>query len=98
MAAACATISYALNQAGTGATINVATGTYSQQLTITQNVTIIGRAPNVVIAPPIVSQNDIDADSTTPQFAIVDVHNAAHAITNALLSVWVLLTGEWRLW
>jgi len=85
LTAACATISYALNQAGTGATINVAKGTYPQQLTITQNVTIIGRAPNVVIAPPIVSQNDLDADSTTPQFAIVDVHNAAHAITNVNL-------------
>ncbi len=85
VAGACATISYALTQAGAGATINVAAGTYPQQLTITQSVTIIGTAPNVIIEPPIVSQNDIDADSTTPQFAIVDVHNAGHAITNVNL-------------
>ena len=85
LAAACATISYALTQAGAGATINVAAGTYREQLMITRSVKIVGKAPHVAIAPATVSQNDVDADSTTPQFAIVDVHNASHAIANVTL-------------
>lgn len=74
----CATISYALSRAADGATIYVAKGTYTEQLTITQNVTIIGRSPGgVVIAPAGVVQNDVGTDSATPQFAIVDIHNAS---------------------
>jgi len=84
--AACATISYALTQAGAGATVKVGAGTYHEQLSITQAVTIMGKSPTATtIAPTTVSQNDIATDSSVPQFAIVDVHNATHDIANVNL-------------
>jgi hypothetical protein len=78
----CATISYALAHAPSGAKIKVAPGTYHEQLNITQSVTIIGRSPKLTtIAPLAVTQNDTDPDSSAPQFAIVDVHNSNQAIS-----------------
>ena len=91
--AACATISYALSQAGAGATIKVSPGLYPEQLTITQSVTIAGRAPGVTIAPAVVVQNDVADDpftnSPVPQFAIIDVHNASTPINVTLQSLTV---------
>jgi hypothetical protein len=82
---ACATISYALSQASAGATIRVSSGTYAEQLNITKNVSIVGRTAGVIIEPASVSQNDSDPDSATPQFAIVDVHNASASLSDVNL-------------
>jgi len=76
--AQCATIAYALTQAAPGATVYVARGTYAEQLSITRDVTIIGRSPgNTILAPAAVVQNDVGTDSATPQFAIIDIHGAS---------------------
>src|SRR5579863_2166582 len=84
--APCATITYALTQAAGGATIKVAAGTYPEQLVITKNVTIIGRsATRTVLAPTSVTQNDVFTDSTTPQFAIVDVHSGGGDLSSVNL-------------
>ncbi len=81
--APCATISYALSQAPAGARIRVAAGTYHEQLNITKSVTIIGKSPKTTtIEPATVVQNDVEPDSSTPQFAIVDVHNPSQNVTN----------------
>jgi hypothetical protein len=68
----CLTIGYALGLAPTGATIEVAAGTYPEQLTITKNVTIQGAGRNrTIIEPSSVTSNATDTDSSTTQFAIV---------------------------
>jgi parallel beta-helix repeat protein len=70
----CATISYALTQAASGATIYVANGTYAEQLTITHPVTIKGKIPaQTIIKPTALPLSDADPDSATPQKYIVDV-------------------------
>src|ERR1700681_1338502 len=72
--APCATISYALTQAASGATIYVASGTYAEQLTITQPVTIKGKSTaNTIIRPTALPLSDADTDSAAPQKYIVDV-------------------------
>jgi hypothetical protein len=74
MSAPCATISYSLTQAAPGATIFVANGTYAEQLTITQSVSIVGATvTNTVIRPTTLPLSDTDTDSATPQKYIVDV-------------------------
>jgi hypothetical protein len=74
MTAPCATISYALTQAGAGATIFVANGIYPEQLTITQSVSIVGATvTSTVIRPTTLPLTDTDTDSATPQKYIVDV-------------------------
>jgi hypothetical protein len=70
----CLTISFALTQAASGATIKVQRGTYNEQVKITKPVTIIGAgASQTVIEPTSVSASDSDTDSTIPQLYIVDV-------------------------
>jgi hypothetical protein len=72
--APCATISYALTQAAVGATIFVANGTYPEQLTITQSVSIVGATVfNTLIRPSTLPLSDSDTDSATPQKYIVDI-------------------------
>ncbi|HXZ61298.1 MAG TPA: right-handed parallel beta-helix repeat-containing protein [Acidimicrobiales bacterium] len=69
----CATIAYAISQANPNSTISVGAGTYTQQLVISQNLTIVGSAGQTVIEPTTLSTADTDTDSTTPQYAIIDV-------------------------
>jgi len=84
--ASCATITYALTQAPPGATIVVAAGTYPEQISITEDVSIIGRAPGrVILEPPSVVQNDVSTDGSVPQFAIVDVHDPTGPLSNVSL-------------
>ena len=73
----CKTIGYALTQAPAGSTINVAAGTYPEQLTITQNVTVKGvlsnqHKPATIIKPTSVSQQDTDPDGGASTYPIVD--------------------------
>lgn len=75
----CKTIGQAVAEAPTDSAsrINVSAGTYPEQLTITKNVTIKGAAlsggqPTTIIQPTSVTNNDIDTDSSQPQYAIVD--------------------------
>jgi hypothetical protein len=94
MSAQCATISYALTQASPGATVYVARGTYPEQLSITQDVTIIGRSPgHTIIAPPTVVQNDTGTDSPVPEYAIVDVHDGATDLDSVTLEN-LVIDGE----
>ena len=70
----CKTITFALSQALTGATIKVQAGTYNEQVKISKPVTIQGAGSNqTVIEPSTVPAFDTDTDSTQPQFYIVDV-------------------------
>jgi parallel beta-helix repeat protein len=79
--APCATIDYALTQAPVNATIDVAAGTYTQQVVITQNTTIVGAAGGAtVIDPTTVPASDTNADGGQPVYAIVDVQPHAHFI------------------
>ena len=75
--APCATISYALTQATSGATIKVAAGNYPQQLVINKSVSIVGQASGTTIEPPTLPTADTDTDTSEPQYAIVDVTSGA---------------------
>jgi parallel beta-helix repeat protein len=85
--APCATITYALSQATNGTTIKVAGGTYDEQLTVsgTQNVSIAGSwvpkngtASPTIVQPSALPANDVNTDSSTQEFAIVDAQPGAH--------------------
>ena len=70
----CQTIGYALRQAAPGATIDVAAGTYPEQLTIDKSVTIDGAGAATVIEPDFqLAESETDTDSTTPQGVILYV-------------------------
>ncbi len=76
--APCATIGQALAIAHTGATINVAKGTYTEQVQMTSadnNVTIKGAgATKTIIQPPATGLvSDSHPDDASPQFSVVDV-------------------------
>ncbi len=72
--APCATIDYALTQATPNAAINVAAGTYTQQLVITQNTTILGAAGGgTIIDPTSIPTSETDTGRGIPVSAIVDV-------------------------
>jgi len=91
----CATITYALAHAAPGATILVAAGTYPEQLTITRNVSIVGRAAGrVVLEPETVVQNDVATDSSVPQFAIVDIHDPGGSLADVNLENLVINGSE----
>ena len=80
-AAPCATIDYALTQAAPNANIDVAAGTYTQQVVITQNTTIVGAAGGgTIIDPTTLPTSDTDTGRGIPVSAIVDVKPHAHLI------------------
>jgi parallel beta-helix repeat protein len=84
----CASISYALSQAGAGATVYVANGVYPEQLTITQRVSIIGASTaHTIIRPMSVPLTDSDTDSATPQRYIVDVAPNTTGVTIKHLTI-----------
>jgi parallel beta-helix repeat protein len=71
----CLTIGYAISQAPTAASIQVAAGTYAEQVvdSAMQNLSIIGAGSSMTtIDPTSVPVSDTDTDSSTPQYAIVD--------------------------
>jgi parallel beta-helix repeat protein len=71
----CQTIAYALTQATEDSTIEVASGSYPQQLVINTDVTIAGptSGKRAVVNPTSLPASDTDTDSPQSQFAIVDV-------------------------
>ena len=79
--APCATIGYASTQSPANGTIDVAAGTYAEQVVITKNTTIVGAAGGAtVIDPTAVPSSDTNADGGLPIYAIVDVKPHAHLI------------------
>ncbi len=72
----CQTISFALTQAQTGATIMVQAGTYDESLKITQPVTIVGAGATQTVIEPTAVTADADTDSVEPQFYVVDASHA----------------------
>jgi Periplasmic copper-binding protein (NosD) len=82
----CKTITYALAEqaaADVGGTINVAAGTYQEQVSITpanDNVKIKGAGTTTVIeAPTSGLLSDTDTDSSQPQYYVIDVAPGATA-------------------
>jgi parallel beta-helix repeat protein len=74
-----------LTQTPAGGTVHVAAGTYAEQLTIAQNVTIVGAgSTKTIIEPSSVPNADTDTDSPTPQYAIVDVTSGSTASLQSL--------------
>jgi hypothetical protein len=73
----CATIGHAISVAPTTATIEVAGGTYPEQLTITnKNLTINGAGSTRTIIDPATLQTDTnDPNTTSPQAVIVEFLN-----------------------
>jgi filamentous hemagglutinin len=82
--APCATIGYALSQAPANATIEVAAGTYAEQVVVSKNVTIVG-AGGTTIDPTAVPTSDTNADGGLPIYAIVDVQPHAHLIMRKVI-------------
>jgi len=79
-AQACQTITYGLSVTPAGGTIDVGPGTYNEQVSITQNVTIIGSGPQTIIEPTSLPAFDSDTDSTQPQYYVIGV---APGVTSA---------------
>ncbi len=74
---ACQTISDALALAVNGSKIDVAAGSYPEQLVISKSVSIIGTANQTTIDPSTLPMSDSDTDSPQAQYAIVDVTSGA---------------------
>ncbi len=73
-ASPCLTISYALTQAVSGATIKIARGVYREQVTIAKSVTLFGAGSGqTFINPTTLPLSDTDPDSSAPQDYIVGV-------------------------
>jgi parallel beta-helix repeat protein len=75
------TITYAISKANPSSVINVAAGTYPEQVTISgsglDGLTIKGHgAASTIIEPSSLPASDTDTDSSQPQFAIIDVNGA----------------------
>ena len=70
---ACQTIGYAVSVAPDGATIDVAAGTYAEQLQIENRTLTIKGTGKVILEPTSVPIADTNADTGFPEYAIVDV-------------------------
>ncbi len=81
----CATIAYAVTQANPGSTIDVAAGSYPEQLVINEDLTIVGTGGTVSIDPSTLPTADTDTDSSTSQYAIIDVTSMASATLRNLV-------------
>jgi len=81
----CATIAYAITQASPSATIDVGSGTYPQQLVINKSLSIVGTGGHVTVDPSTLAASDTDSDSSTPQYAIVDVTSGANVTMSNLV-------------
>lgn len=73
----CATISYAVTQAIPGSTIDVGAGSYPQQLVLNKNLSIVGTGGTVAVDPTTLPTADTDTDSSSSQYAIVDITSGA---------------------
>jgi uncharacterized repeat protein (TIGR01451 family) len=72
----CQTITYALTQAPSGATINIAAGTYNEALRVTQSVSLIGAAAaTTIIAPTLANQRPAPAPTNSGS-VIIDINGA----------------------
>ena len=72
----CLTITYALTQAPSGATINIAVGTYNEALRISQSVTLNGAAAaTTIIAPTLANQLPAPAPISAGS-VIIDISGA----------------------
>jgi parallel beta-helix repeat protein len=77
----CLTIGYALTQAPASSSIDVAAGTYAEQVVINQNVTIKGASTSsTIIQPTSLGTADTAVNGgSQPQYAIVDITSGASA-------------------
>jgi len=92
--APCKTIAYALAEqaaSAVGGTIQVAAGTYTEQVSLTtanDNVKIKGAGATTVIQPPASGLlSDTDTDSSQPQYYVVDVAPGTVGVSLAGLTV-----------
>lgn len=87
---ACKTITYALGQASNGDTIQIAAGTYTEQITINKQVTLLGasRDSTIIKAPASLVQNPVITPGAGDQkTAIVYVTGASTVATLRNLQV-----------
>ena len=83
----CLTIGYALTQAPSGATINIAAGSYSEAFRITQSVTLNGAAAaTTVVAPTLPNQLVAPAPYNTGS-VIIDINGPGINVTVRNLTV-----------
>jgi parallel beta-helix repeat protein len=83
----CQTITYALGITANGGSVNVAPGTYHEQVVISHPVSIVGSGSSTVIEPATLPVSDVDSDSTTTQLAVVDVTPGTKSVSLSNLSV-----------
>jgi len=57
----CQTIQHAVDEAPAGATVNVAAGTYSEQVAISTSLTLLGSGSNTIVALPASTRSSVDA-------------------------------------
>ena len=79
---ACQTIAYAVSVAPDGATIDVAAGTYAEQLKILNRILTIKGTGAVTIAPTSLPTADTNADTGLPEYAVVDVTGGDVTLTH----------------
>jgi parallel beta-helix repeat protein len=70
---ACRTIGFAVSVADNGSTIDVAAGTYPEQLVIENRILTIKGTGTVTLEPSSVPASDTNTDTGFPEYAVVDV-------------------------
>ncbi len=76
----CATITYAISQADANAKINVGAGTYAEQFTIPESLTIVGVTGQTIIQPTSLSPVDTDPNHSSTPYPIVDVASGVSGV------------------
>lgn len=90
------TIQAAINAVDPNGTVNIADGTYTEQLTISKNILLAGASRDTVtiVAPAVMTINFPNATASESLFAVVGVNNAASVeIQNVSVSGTITVPG-----